>query len=34
MPWMGEIRRQFNEKVNEVKEFNVTFEKWKKKVAK
>ena len=34
IPWMEEIRRQLNEKVNQVKEFNITFEKWKKKVAK
>ena len=33
-PWMEEIRRQFNEKVNQVKEFNITFEKVKKEVAK
>ena len=33
-PWMEEIRRQFNEKVNQFKEFNITFEKVKKEVAK
>ena len=30
MPWMEEIRRQLNEKVNQVNEFNITFEKVKK----
>ena len=34
MPWMEEIRRQLNEKVNQVNEFNITFEKVKKQVAK
>ena len=34
MPWMEEIRRQLNEKFNQVKEFNITFEKVKKEVAK
>ena len=34
MPWMEEIRRQLNEKVSQVNEFNVTFEKVKKEVAK
>ena len=34
MPWMEEIRRQLNEKVNKVNEFNITFEKVKKEVAK
>ena len=34
MPWMEEIRRQLNEKVNQVNEFNITFEKVKKEVAK
>ena len=34
MPWMEEIRRQLNEKVNQVNEFNITFEKGKKEVAK
>ena len=29
MPWMEEIRRQLNEKVNQVNEFNITFEKMK-----
>ena len=27
MPWMEEIRRQLNEKVNQVNEFNIIFEK-------
>ena len=30
---MEEIRRQLNEKVNQVNEFNITFEKVKKEVA-
>ena len=34
MPWMEEIMRQLNEKVNQVNEFNITFEKVKKEVAK
>ena len=34
MPWMEEIRRQLNEKVNQVNEFDITFEKVKKEVAK
>ena len=34
MPWMEEIRRQLNEKVSQVNEFNITFEKVKKEVAK
>ena len=34
MPWMEEIRRQLNEKVNQVNEFNITFEKVKKEVVK
>ena len=34
MPWMEEIRRHLNEKVNQVNEFNITFEKVKKEVAK
>ena len=34
MLWMEEIRRQLNEKVSQVNEFNVTFEKVKKEVAK
>ena len=34
MPWMEEIRRQLNEKVNQVNEFNITFGNVKKKVAK
>ena len=34
MPWMEEIKGQLNEKVNQVKEFNITFEKVKKEVAK
>ena len=34
MPWMEKIRRQLNEKVNQVNEFNITFEKAKKEVAK
>ena len=33
MPWMEEIRRQLNEKVKQVNEFNITFEKVKKEVA-
>ena len=27
MPWIEEIRRQLHEKVNQVNEFNITFEK-------
>ena len=34
MPWMEEIRKQLNEKVNQVNEFNIAFEKVKKEVAK
>ena len=34
MPWMEEIRRQLNVKLNEVNEFNITFAKVKKEVAK
>ena len=34
MKWMEEIKSQLNEKVNQVKEFNITFEKVKKEVAK
>ena len=34
MPWMEEIRRQLNEKISQVNEFNITFEKVKKEVAK
>ena len=34
MQWMEEIRRQLNEKINQVNEFNITFEKVKKEVAK
>ena len=34
MLWMEEIRRQLNEKVSQVNEFNITFEKVKKEVAK
>ena len=34
MPWMEEIRRKLNEKVSQVKKFNITFEKVKKEVAK
>ena len=34
MPWMEEIRRQLNEKVNQVNEFIATFEKVKKEVVK
>ena len=34
LPWMKEIRRQLNENVNQVKKFNITFEKVKKEVAK
>ena len=34
MPWMEEIREQLNEKVNQDNEFNMTFEKVKKEVAK
>ena len=34
MLWIKEIIRQLNEKVNQVKEFNITFEKVKKEVAK
>ena len=34
MLWMEEIRRQLNEKVNQDNEFNNTFEKMKKEVAK
>ena len=34
MPWMEETRRQLNEKVNQVNEFNITFEKVKKEEAK
>ena len=34
MPWMEEIRTQLNEKVSQVYEFNVIFEKVKKEVAK
>ena len=34
MPWMEEIMRQLNEKVSQVNEFNITFEKVKKEVAK
>ena len=34
MPWMEKIRRQLHEKVNQVNEFNITFEKAKKEVAK
>ena len=34
IPWMEEIRRELNEKINQVKEFNITFEKLKKEVAK
>ena len=34
MPWMEEIRRQLNQKVNQVNELNITFEKVKKEVAK
>ena len=34
MPWMEEIRRQLNEKVNLVNKFNSTFEKVNKKIAK
>ena len=33
MPWMEEIRRQLNEKVNLVNKFNSTFEKVNKQVA-
>ena len=33
-PWMEEVRRQLNEKVNQVNEFNITFEKVKKEAAK
>ena len=33
-PWMKEIRRQLNQKVNQVSELNITFEKVKKEVAK
>ena len=34
MPWVEEIRRQLNEKVSQINEFNITFEKGKKEVAK
>ena len=34
MKWMEEIKSQLNKKVNQVKEFNITFEKVKKEVAK
>ena len=34
MPWMEEIRRKLNEKVSQVKKFNITFEKVNKEVAK
>ena len=34
IPWMEEIRRQSNEKVNQVNVFSITFEKVKKEVAK
>ena len=34
MPWMEEMRRQLNEKVNQVNEFNIPFGKVKKEVAK
>ena len=34
MPWMEEIRRQLNEKVSLVNDFNITFEKVKKEVTK
>ena len=34
MPWMEEISRQLNEKVNQVNKFNITFEKVKKEEAK
>ena len=34
MPWMEEIGRQFHQKVNSVNDFNVTFDKVKKEVAK
>ena len=34
MPWMEEIKRQLNEKVSQVNEFNITLEKVKKEVAK
>ena len=34
MPWMEEIRRQLDEKVSQVNEFKITFEKVKKEVAK
>ena len=34
MPWMEEIRRQLNEKVKRVNEFNITFEKVKKEATK
>ena len=34
MPWMEDIRRQLNEKINHVNEFNIFFEKVKQEVAK
>ena len=34
MPWMDEIRTQLNEKVSQVNDFNIPFEKVKKGVTK
>ena len=34
MPWLEQIRRQLNEKVNRVNEFRITLEKVKKEISK